>query len=182
MLPYFHTQHFMIRRLNHSDLAAFCAYRAAPEIAKFQSWTDYSYQQGVKLLADTDYLSFAVPGKWYQLAIIGLNSSVLYGDLAVHFIDQQQVEIGFTVAPQFQGQGVACEALLALLDYLFSQLSIHRVIAITDTRNVAAWKLLEKVGFRREGHFHQNILFKGQWGDEYLYAMLSNTLLRLKEE
>ncbi len=52
----------------------------------------------------------------------------------------------------------------------------HRVIAITDTRNTASFKLLEKLGFRREGHYVQNIFFKGAWGDEYLYALLASEI------
>ena len=33
-------------------------------------------------------------------------------------------------------------------------------------------RLLERVGMRREGHFIENVWFKGEWGDEYQYAML----------
>lgn len=165
----------MIRALADVDLGPFSAYRAIPAIAKYQSWTDYSYQQAVELLANTDYSTFGVPGKWYQLAITGLGSNLLYGDLAVYFIDKQQVEIGFTVAPEFQGQGVAREAISGLLNYLFTELNLHRVVATTDTRNLVACKLLEKSGFRREAHFRQNLWFKGHWGDEYVYALLSQT-------
>jgi RimJ/RimL family protein N-acetyltransferase len=46
------------------------------------------------------------------------------------------------------------------------------VIAITDVENAPSVALLERLGLRREGHFRQNVWFKGKWGDEYLYAML----------
>jgi RimJ/RimL family protein N-acetyltransferase len=49
---------------------------------------------------------------------------------------------------------------------------LHRVIAITDCENAASVALLERLGLRREGHFLQNVWFKGTWGDEYLYAIL----------
>lgn len=82
------------------------------------------------------------------------------------------MEIGFTIAPEYQGQQVAFEAVSALLGYLFVELDKHRVIAITDVDNLACCRLLEKLGFRREAHYVKNIFFKGAWGDEYLYAML----------
>ncbi len=58
------------------------------------------------------------------------------------------------------------------LHYAFGELNKHRVIATTDVLNVASHRLLEKLGFRREGHFIQNIFFKGAWSDEYQYALL----------
>ena len=85
-----------------------------------------------------------------------------------------QVEIGFTLASEYQGKGYATEAVSGLLDYVFRGLCKHRVTAITDARNAAAARVLEKVGMRREGHFIQNVWFKGAWGDEYLYALLGH--------
>ncbi len=166
------TEHYLIRAFEPKDLQAFANYRAQPEVAKYQSWSEYSYQDAVALYQGMDYASFGTPGNWYQLAIVEPDSDQLIGDLALHFIDQQQVEIGFTVDPTFQRRNVASEAIHALLGYLFLTLNKHRVIAITDTQNIACWRLLEKLSFRREAHFQQNIFFKGAWGDEYQYAML----------
>ncbi|MEZ9631544.1 GNAT family protein [Vibrio breoganii] len=67
----------------------------------------------------------------------------------------------------------AIEAAIALLAYLFNDLGKYRVVATTDTRNVASYSVLEKLGFSREAHFVQNIFFKGAWSDEYQYAHLS---------
>ena len=47
-----------------------------------------------------DYSTFGSEGCWYQLAISSLDSDELVGDLAVHFIDQEQIEVGFTVCPE----------------------------------------------------------------------------------
>jgi len=113
-----------------------------------------------------------VIGNWYQLAITNIDSDELLSDLVLHFIDQQQVEIGFILSPKFQQRKLATEAVLCLLSYLFAELKILRVIVTTDTRNTAAKRLLEKTGFRQEAHFVKNIFFKGVWSDEYQYALL----------
>lgn len=165
---------FVIRQFKVCDLTTFAAYRNIADIAQYQSWTEYSIDDAKQLLAQTDYAQFAQSGHWYQLAIVEPLTNQLLGDLAVHFIDAHQVEVGFTVAPQHHKQGIATEALQCLLKYLFTELSRHRVIAITDCLNIASIAVLEKVGFRREGHFKQNVMFKGQWGDEYQYAMLAS--------
>ena len=68
-------------------------------------------------------------------------------------------------------QGFAVEALSCLLECLFMRLELHRVVADTDVENAAAWRLMEQLGLRREGHLKQSLWFKGRWADEYLYAM-----------
>jgi RimJ/RimL family protein N-acetyltransferase len=98
----------------------------------------------------------------------------VYGDCGLHFRadEPRQVEVGITLDPARQGQGYASEALTAVLDYLFHHLGKHRVTATTDAENRPAAALLQRLGFRREGHFRQNVWFKGRWGDEFLFALL----------
>lgn len=48
--------------------------------------------------------------------------------------------------------------------YAFRDLGLHRVVASCDVDNLASARLLERVGMRREGHFIENIWFKGAWG------------------
>jgi RimJ/RimL family protein N-acetyltransferase len=170
--PVLITTKFSIRAFEHKDLEVFAQYRAQKRVEKYQSWTNYTYEDALKFFENMNYSTFGEAGNWYQLAISSLKSDELLGDLAVHFIGQDQLEIGFTVAPQHQGNGVATEALSSLLDYVFSELNKHRVVATIDTKNTASYRLLEKLGFRREAHFIQNVFFKGAWGDEYQYALL----------
>ena len=82
--------------------------------------------------------------------------------------------MGFTLAPAHQGRGYATEALRGLLGYAFGTLGLHRVVAVTDALNAPAAALLERVGMRREAHFHENVFFKGAWGSEFVFAMLDH--------
>lgn len=59
-----------------------------------------------------------------------------------------------------------------ILKFLFSLKDFHRVLEIVDVENENSIKLLENCGFKQEGHFIENIFFKGKWGSEYQYAML----------
>ncbi|SFC89852.1 GNAT family N-acetyltransferase [Pseudoalteromonas denitrificans] len=173
MTPKLNSKNYIIRAFKYSDLQTFADYRARPEVAQFQSWSSYVLEDAISLFENIDYKNFAVAGNWYQLAITDIQTDNILGDLAVYFIDDQQVEIGFTIAPEFQKQGIAFEAINCLLTYLFTELKIHRIIAITDANNTASYKLLEKIRFRKEAHFIQNVFFKGVWGDEFQYALLS---------
>ena len=64
-----------------------------------------------------------------------------------------------------------------MLDHLLGALGKHRVTATTDAENAAAAALFGRLGFR-EGHFRQNVWFKGRWGDEFLFAILNEEWLK----
>ena len=90
-------------------------------------------------------------------------------------MDQHDVriaEVGITISHLEQKKGFAKEALLAILTFLFDLKEIHRVVEIVDSENIASINLLKTTGFRQEGHFIENIFFKGKWGSEFQFAML----------
>ena len=72
-----------------------------------------------------------------------------------------------------RGRGYATDAARAILRYGFETLGLHRVIANCQPENVASWRVMEKLGMRREAHFRQCIhRDDGTWWDEYSYAIL----------
>lgn len=87
-------------------------------------------------------------------------------------------ELGYIVNPAYQGKGYATEAATALLRWAFKDKGVHRVIANCNPDNLTSWKVLEKVGLRREGLLRNNIFFRrgahGEelWTDTYEYALL----------
>ncbi|RKH71157.1 GNAT family N-acetyltransferase [Corallococcus aberystwythensis] len=164
----------VLRRLVPEDLEPLVAYRNDPEVARYQSWTDYDAQRGRQLI---EFMQARQPGEpgWFQFAIALKDTNALIGDCAlrVDVDDPRLGEIGFTLSRPHQGQGLGTEAVKALLGYVFGTLSLHRVFAVTDAKNTGAAALLARLGMRREGHFIENIFFKGAWGDEFQYAMLA---------
>lgn len=178
------TRRCRLRRFTASDLDAFVAYRSDPQVAALQSWERYTRADGERLLSEIAATPLGQPGTWMQLAIADRATDALLGDVALHFIDAEQCEIGFTLARAHQGQGHAREAVTALLKRLFQDWQRHRVIAITDARNTSAARLLQALGFRQEAHFLKHVRFKGAWCDELQFALLReewDTLQRAAE-
>jgi RimJ/RimL family protein N-acetyltransferase len=169
------TQRLKLRPFQETDLDAFATYRSDPEVARYQSWTTpFTLDQAKDFFEELKRSQPGAPGMWYQLAIERQIQPGIIGDCAFHIIakDDRQAYIGYTLSRQYQKQGYATEAVGCLLNYLFGTLGLHRVIAICDAENPASARLLERVGMRREGHFIENIWFKGAWGSEYSYAIL----------
>ena len=99
----------------------------------------------------------------------GLN---IIGDLGIHFIDDEQAEIGCTLAKKHHGKGYATEALKSAIDYLFNELNKHRIIGSIDPNNVSSIGLVKRLKFRKEAHFKESLLINGEWFDDIVYAIL----------
>lgn len=170
------TERIILRKFKESDAEAFFKYRPNPQVALYQGegWENYKFEQAVEFVKEQMNFEPDIPDTWFQVAIELKNTGNLIGDCAIHTLpqDTNQVEIGFTLNPMYQNKGFGTEAIKCLLGYIFNVLNKHRVIAVTDVRNKNSIKLLEKVGMRREGHFIKNAWNKGEYTDEYLFAIL----------
>jgi aminoglycoside 6'-N-acetyltransferase len=93
-------------------------------------------------------------------------------------VENLGAEIGWTLHPDFFGQGYAFEASVAILDFAFGELGLHRVRAELDPRNDASIALCRRLGMREEAHFVEDLLFKGGWADTGVYAVLDEEWAR----
>ncbi|KMY49799.1 GNAT family N-acetyltransferase [Peribacillus loiseleuriae] len=170
------TERLILRRFNINDTKYFHFYRSNSEVAKFQSWENYQYHEAKTFVNEQIKNNPNQPGTWFQFAIALAETNELIGDCALHTLlnEPRIVEIGFTLSPEYQGNGYANEAVCALLHYIFNSLEKHKVIAFSDVRNTKSIAVLERVGMRREGHLLQNYMSKGQWIDEYQYSILKS--------
>jgi RimJ/RimL family protein N-acetyltransferase len=170
------TARLRLRRFEERDIDTLLAYRNDPAVARYQSWDAFTRQEAEALIAEQGTVAPGTPGRWLQLAVELAEDGALVGDCALHVReeDRRLGEVGFTFARQHQGRGLASEAMQALLELAFATIGLHRLAAVVDTANAPAIRLLERLGFRREGHFRQHVWFKGAWGDEYVYALLAS--------
>lgn len=171
------TERLILRKFKESDTEAFFKYRTDPQVKLYQGevWENYKFEQAVEFVKEQMNLNPDIPDTWFQIAIELKETGNLIGDCGIHTLpqDTNQVEIGFTLAPIYQNKGFGLEAVKCLLNYIFRVLNKHRVIAVVDVRNKNSVKLLEKLGMRREGHLIKNEWYKGEYIDEYLFAMLN---------
>jgi RimJ/RimL family protein N-acetyltransferase len=173
------SERLILRHFRDSDLAPFVAYRNDPEVARYQSWDSFDEREAKAFIREIGTAHPGVPGDWFQFAVEWKETGGLVGDCALQVDGQEpyRAELGFTLAREHQGKGFASEAVSRLLDYAFESLGLHRIFAIADCRNKPSSTLLERVGLRREGHFLESVWFKGEWSDEYLYAVLKDEWL-----
>ena len=176
------TERLLIRNLKTSDLNNFHFYRSNPEVTKYQGFDVFTLEQSSEFLYGQIDKVFGKPGEWVQYAVENKETGDLIGDCAIKLdeYDVRIAEIGITISHIEQKKGFAKETLIGILNFLFKIEDFHRVTEIVDAENEASIQLLKSVGFKQEGHFIENIYFKGKWGSEYQYAMLKKDWETLK--
>ncbi|MEJ6001163.1 GNAT family N-acetyltransferase [Paucibacter soli] len=163
------TERLRLRRLQPADLARFSGYRADPELARYQGWSAMSTEQARAFIAEMAVAPAWVEGAWLQIAIARRADDGLLGDIGLCLHAGGEAEIGFTLSREAQGQGLAGEALRALIAQLFKRAGLRRVVGITDARNHASMRLLERLGMRLLAS--EQTLFKGEPCTELRYAL-----------
>jgi RimJ/RimL family protein N-acetyltransferase len=86
--------------------------------------------------------------------------------------DHRSARMGYCLDEPAWGQGFATEAAAALLHWAFDSLDLNRVQAETDTRNTASSRVLEKLGFVREGTLREDCIVNGEVSDSWVYGLL----------
>lgn len=140
----------VLRRLAAGDLASFQAYRHDAVIGLYQGWMPEPDAQALAFIETMASTALFAPGAWFQVGIADERTDRLIGDIGwCVATDGASAEIGFSLCAQSQGQGLATEAVGAALRLLFAHTGVASVIGITDARNTASVRLLERLGMRR---------------------------------
>ena len=172
------TERLTIRPAETADLPAVFAVRSRKDVAEWMPEQPTSYDDWLLRLGRT--------GAVDRMLVIELDGVVI-GDLYVHVEDawaqvevadqahDMQAELGWVLDPAFTGHGYATEGARALLRVCFEDLGVHRVVAGCFVDNDASWRLMERIGMRRESHTLRDGLHRsGHWLDGYTYAVLAD--------
>lgn len=168
------TERLTLRPFQKTDIEDVHAYRCLPEVSRFL------YDAPLDRAGTAEKLAKWAPmdelteqGQLLVLAVV-LDGTVI-GEVDIKWLSEEhrQGELGYIFNPRFHGKGYAREASEVMLEIGFEDLGLHRMIAECDARNEPSWRLMERLGMRREAHYRENEFFKGEWADCLVYAMLS---------
>ncbi len=169
-----------LRRMRPEDAEPLYAYRSLPEVSRHQDWLPESVDEAHDLARKQADLVPATPDSWFQFIICRLEDGEMVGDCGVNFPADvhKSPELGIALHPDHRRRGYATAATHLMLDYLFDELDVRRVVAGTDPRNLPAIGVLNRLGFRNEGHLRSSYWQRGEWTDEMLFAILKDEWAR----
>lgn len=105
--------------------------------------------------------------------VVLLDENILIGHIVFHkYFGEHTYEIGWVFNPNYFNKGYASEAALAICKYGFEEMKLHRIIATCQPQNTPSYRVMEKIGMKREGYFKKCIPHGKEWWDEYYYAIL----------
>ncbi|MGN8244581.1 GNAT family N-acetyltransferase [Cellulomonas soli] len=170
------TERLLIRPATAADAPAVWRYRRLPEVTEWMTSRPADEPAFVATYLEPDRLA---------RTLLVERAGQVVGDLMVRVEDAWaqteavdgargvQAEIGWSFDPAWHGQGLATEASRRLLALCFDELGLRRVLANCFADNEPSWRLMERLGMRREGAFVAESLHRsGRWLDGYTYAML----------
>ena len=162
------TERLIIRPFVHEDMGAVLPYASDPQVMHYMEEGPLDVQQV------SAFIEKQCGDEATAFATVLKSNQQLIGHMVFHpWFAPHTYELGWVLHPAHQGHGYAPEAARTLLHHAFTTLQAHRVIATCQPENRPSYRVMEKIGMRREGHFRQCIYRgNGEWWDEYFYAML----------
>lgn len=171
------TERLALRPAAMADVEAMWQYRRLDAVSRWMTSAPKSREE--------HRTKFEAPERLVKTLVIELDGVVI-GDLMLSIEDAWsqaevaaqargvQAELGWCMAPEHGGRGYATEAVETLMRLCFEELGLRRVTANCFAHNDGSWRLMERLGMRREVHTLRESLHRsGEWLDGMGYALLA---------
>ena len=176
-LPALDAARLRLRHPQEADVPAFLRVFGRAEDLKYWSHGPLADEEAARAyLADID--RFWRERTLFQWAIADGETDEMMGTVTLNRWDRdnRHADVGFILAREFWGHGLAQEATRRLLRFGFEDMGLHRVEADVDPENAASLRLLAALGFRREGYFRERWFTLGAWKGSVMLGLLAGEL------
>lgn len=166
---------YALRTLRRLDIPAWYAYLKIPEVIAHTSW---NLSCADDLLPQFEEYESDALNSQIRLAIVCTQTGQLAGTVGFHTIStlNHSAEIAYDLAPQFWGRRIAQSAAEALCGWGFAEFNLNRIQATVLESNANSLKLIERLGFVREGYLKAFRMVRGRPGNFWMYARLNPTI------
>ncbi|MFJ8087779.1 GNAT family N-acetyltransferase [Lysinibacillus sp. NPDC095746] len=161
------TNRLLIREFEIQDWQAVYEYTSNPNVMKYIPEGVFNEEEAKKFVSENS----GEQAKYFP--VILKSDNIVIGHIVFHqYFGDHTYEIGWVLNPNYYNNGYASEAAKAVLNYGFKEMQLHRIIATCQPENIPSYRVMEKIGMRREGYFKKCIPNGDEWWDEYYYAVL----------
>ena len=175
------TARLVLRKFTPDDFASVHSYASCLENVVYMPFKPNSEEDTKAFINMAIAEAEKTPCRNYQYAVTLKSSGVLIGGCGIwHGTDlsASEAEIGWLLHRDYWNQGYGTEAGEVLLKFGFREMGLHRIIARCDAENLSSYRLMEKIGMRREGLFIESRpahkLSNQKYGDSLFYAILNS--------
>lgn len=173
VFPILKTERLLLRRPETADAADVLAFRGDVYVQRFNSKPITSVGEAEQQILEAQAEYARHEGITWAVTLAGEDK--VLGHFALHSWSRnhRRAEAGYDMARAYWGRGIATEALHAILHFGFTQMNLHRIYAGTVADNQESVRLLERLGFTREGTRRENSWEEdGRFHDSAIYGLL----------
>jgi len=142
------TSRLTLRRCEGSDVEAVLAYRQRSDVGKYLRDGTWSHAKAVREIAAYSVAPFSAPGDELVLLAETRDGAAVVGEVGLLWSGERTAEMGYVFNPRYGGQGLATEAVSAIINFARCRRGFLRVIARTDAANVASIALCRRLGMQ----------------------------------
>jgi RimJ/RimL family protein N-acetyltransferase len=168
----------LLRPWRLEDAPALTAALQDPEIPRWIPMIPFGYSADDARQFLERSLERAAKGDGYEFAILEAETGGLLGSIGMNLAARMGVgHVGYWIAREARGRGIATRALRRVCAYGFEELGLGRLELMTDPENRASQRVAEKVGFRREGVLRSRLCYQdGRRADGIMFSLLPGEL------
>ncbi|QHL87185.1 GNAT family N-acetyltransferase [Nibribacter ruber] len=167
------TPRLLLREFKEDDWHFTNLYEASQEVMRYQTRDVRDAQESQQHVLQCMQESQEDPRTIYDLAIVIKQTDMLIGRVGMKVdYDAEDAALWYLLNHKYWNKGYVTEAAQAMMNFGFTELHLHRIWADCDPRNTGSYRVMEKLGMRKEAHFIENIFIKGEWCDSFVYALL----------
>jgi ribosomal-protein-alanine N-acetyltransferase len=167
------TPRLLIRLVAEEDLPALLAVNADDVATRYLPYASWSGMEDAQAWFGRATVRLAAREAAQFVMVLPETGHVIGSCLLFKFDEASaRAEVGYVLGREHWGSGYMLEAMKAVVDFAFDQLGLRRLEAEIDPRNIASARLLERLGFAREGLLRDRWDSKGEISDSGLYGLL----------
>lgn len=168
--PTVETERLIIRSMTKEDIPALKEWMPDKSLYSYWGKSPNKAELNPELLFEKE----EKPTKSFHLGIAVKETNKVIGDIWVYLIEKNRMaSVAIRLSKGSQGKGCGTESLSAMTRFCFENTELQRLQAEVDVRNISSCKMLEKCGYKREGHIRQGKMVNS-WCDYYIYGILSS--------
>lgn len=168
------TERLILREWQESDFESVHAYASVMENVQYMLFGPNTEEQTKAFLERSIAKYSEDPVTDFVFAVELRNTNQVIGGCEITMVNDHEASLGWILHRDYWKKGYGTDLANELIRFGFEELKCHRIYASCDSDNYGSYRVMERNNMRREAHFVENRKHRGEWRDEFIYAIIED--------
>lgn len=172
--PRLETERLILRQMTMDDLEFYFKHFSIREIEEGSGYPAPKDLDAARDEVQRFIIDLYENGLGYRWGIAKKGEDDLIGTCGYYLWNREarKAAIGYDLEPEYWGQGIMTEALAEMIRFGFKEMDLNRIQVSIEPSNERSLRLVQRLGFKREGVLRDNYFFKGVYQDDVMFSLL----------